>query len=1159
MATNENDSVTGSAVDDTLRGLAGDDTISADAGNDLVFGDDDVSLYDGAQSHYVRGYVGTTDGGVTGSTDFTLTQGTLGGNPVTTAATVRFNVSTPRLIRFVDGAGDTEIANDTVNEQASSDPDQYVEIDGILYNAVIDYTLRMTDASGTDYVFAVLDVDWERDGDFNDNTNGNGAEDGPILIQISGPTPTATTELTAQEITDPNAALPYASYAVTPSFNDSLSGGDGDDTLLGQQGDDFIDGGAGNDLLSGNSGVDTIHGDLGNDTIYGGSNSDTISGGRNDDVIYGDRGNAPYQTNLLKNGGFEDISGGVNTGSTPAGWTTTGVGSGTYALNDERKSEGTYAFALGGGTGATGQTLSQTVNTIPGESYTLKFDAGSFAYLSDLGLNISSGGNVISSTNFQPPEESANGGLTSYTYTFVATSESTTITFINNGPVVTAPNSDIDLDNIRLLEANTEDGGNDTIDGDRGNDTIYGQEGDDSLLGHLGYDEIHGGTGNDTIDGGTGNDLIYGDDNIDPGAGTDYHDVSAYFGTTNGGLNGGQDFTLVDGTLGNPVPASLAPAQVLFNESQPSVIRFFDNTGDAIIENDGGGAAGNDKVNSDPNQYVEIDGVKYNVVVDFTLQMTDGTNLYEFAVLDVDWDGDGDFDENVDGNRAEDGPLLIQTAGPNPPAGTTLTAVAVLDGNATVAYGDHAAVTYDDSIIGGDGDDTVYGQRGNDTIRGDGGADSLSGGVGDDNISGGIGNDTVEGGDGADIIAGGDDNDSLYGELGDDTILGDAGNDRLFGGEGNDNLDGGAGEDVVLGESGDDTLTGGAGRDTIDGGAGSDQQAGGGGDDLFVLSSGHDTITDFGTGETGPFNDRTEATPDDEQGNNDFIDLSGKYNWDTYNAAVAAGDIDPAVVTTPLQWLRKDHNDDGILNDTAAGWDANNSLTLMNDGESVLETDLNYDRTNVVCFTRGTRIRTIDGDVPVEELFVGQSIQTSDSGFQSLRWIGSNRVSASTLRANPHLRPIRIRAGSLGRNMPDQDLLLSPQHRVLVSAPPVERMFGQREVLVAAKHLTDLDGVEIATDVPEVEYWHFLMNDHQIVFSNHARTETLFTGAEAMKTISAEARREIFQIFPQLAEMRPECGIALSAPARTFANGRRGRQLAQRIAKNRHPVDHIGV
>lgn len=46
----------------------------------------------------------------------------------------------------------------------------------------------------------------------------------------------------------------------------------------------------------------------------------------------------------------------------------------------------------------------------------------------------------------------------------------------------------------------------------------------------------------------------------------------------------------------------------------------------------------------------------------------------------------------------------------------------------------------------------------------------------------------------------------------------------------------------------------------------------------------------------------------------------------------------------------------------------------MNDGESVLETDLNYDRTNVVCFTRGTRIRTIDGDVPVEELFVGQSI-----------------------------------------------------------------------------------------------------------------------------------------------------------------------------------------
>lgn len=201
------------------------------------------------------------------------------------------------------------------------------------------------------------------------------------------------------------------------------------------------------------------------------------------------------------------------------------------------------------------------------------------------------------------------------------------------------------------------------------------------------------------------------------------------------------------------------------------------------------------------------------------------------------------------------------------------------------------------------------------------------------------------------------------------------------------------------------------------------------------------------------------------------------------------------------------------------------------------------------CFVAGTLIRTVSGEVAIEDLKVGDLVWTADHGPQPLRWVGGSKVSAAVLRALPNLRPIRIRAGALGAGQPVSDLLVSPQHRVLVRSQIAQRMFGAPEVLVAAKHLLALDGIEVAEDCTEVTYYHILFDRHAVVQSNGAQTESLYTGPQALKSISAAARDEILLLFPELGQMdyRPE-------PARPLTKGREGRKLAERHAQNGHAL-----
>ncbi|WP_417604557.1 Hint domain-containing protein [Primorskyibacter flagellatus] len=203
----------------------------------------------------------------------------------------------------------------------------------------------------------------------------------------------------------------------------------------------------------------------------------------------------------------------------------------------------------------------------------------------------------------------------------------------------------------------------------------------------------------------------------------------------------------------------------------------------------------------------------------------------------------------------------------------------------------------------------------------------------------------------------------------------------------------------------------------------------------------------------------------------------------------------------------------------------------------------------VACFTIGTMIATPGGLRAIEGLVPGDLVLTRDNGSQPLRWIGASKLDMIDLRLHENLRPIRIKANALGDNIPIEDLVVSPQHRVLVRSIIAERMFGIPEVLVAAKQLLHLDGVDIEESLTDVTYVHILLDRHEVVLANGAFAETLYLGPMALQAVGPAALAEMKMLFPKLLEdeFRP-------VRARYFPSGREGRRLAMRHSKNRKPL-----
>lgn len=201
---------------------------------------------------------------------------------------------------------------------------------------------------------------------------------------------------------------------------------------------------------------------------------------------------------------------------------------------------------------------------------------------------------------------------------------------------------------------------------------------------------------------------------------------------------------------------------------------------------------------------------------------------------------------------------------------------------------------------------------------------------------------------------------------------------------------------------------------------------------------------------------------------------------------------------------------------TGAGFVGYASSVFINPGDSFTISNVDISSPNVIepyvevipCFVRGTPILTDRGERPICSLKKGDLVMTKDSGLQPISWIGSTTVAADETFA-----PVVIDAGALGN---DVALKVSPQHRMLISGWQVELNFAVPEALVAAKHLTSYDGIRIETG-GEVEYFHILFDQHEIVYGAGIPSESFYPGAMTIKSMDEDQRKEILSLFPELA------------------------------------------
>lgn len=258
------------------------------------------------------------------------------------------------------------------------------------------------------------------------------------------------------------------------------------------------------------------------------------------------------------------------------------------------------------------------------------------------------------------------------------------------------------------------------------------------------------------------------------------------------------------------------------------------------------------------------------------------------------------------------------------------------------------------------------------------------------------------------------------------------------------------------------------------------------------------------------------------------LTVSGDFDMTNVIGGDSAGEIDSLVVTSTTggtfgtldvtsstgEWTFT-VNYDAVM---ATGSDQVYYLEVLgtyNGGET---DDDNVTINILICFASGTRIKTPSGNKKVEDLQVGDMVMTKDAGAQPLLWKGSRKISNPELQLSPSMRPIRITKGALPNGKPNRDLLVSPNHQILLQDWQSQLLFGESEVLVPAKALVDNQTVFVDEAAQSVEYFHLMLEQHHILISEGAETESFYPGPVSLKMLAPDIRYELLTEFPALSE-----------------------------------------
>ncbi len=156
------------------------------------------------------------------------------------------------------------------------------------------------------------------------------------------------------------------------------------------------------------------------------------------------------------------------------------------------------------------------------------------------------------------------------------------------------------------------------------------------------------------------------------------------------------------------------------------------------------------------------------------------------------------------------------------------------------------------------------------------------------------------------------------------------------------------------------------------------------------------------------------------------------------------------------------------------------NVTGLADGRSFFTTeDAGTGTELVACFVAGTRIATASGPVAVEDLCIGDFVMTAGGVARPVQWIGRRHYPAATVRGNPQLRPVLIRANAIAPGIPDRDLRVSATHAVYLDG-----------ALVPAAALANGVSIRRERHGGAISYFHIELEGHDVIFAEGLAVET---------------------------------------------------------------------
>lgn len=133
------------------------------------------------------------------------------------------------------------------------------------------------------------------------------------------------------------------------------------------------------------------------------------------------------------------------------------------------------------------------------------------------------------------------------------------------------------------------------------------------------------------------------------------------------------------------------------------------------------------------------------------------------------------------------------------------------------------------------------------------------------------------------------------------------------------------------------------------------------------------------------------------------------------------------------------------------------------------------------CFAAGTLVATPTGEQRVETLKIGDQVLSMEGRALTVRWIGRQTVSKVFTPAD-RFSPVKIRAGALGEAIPHRDLVVTPDHGILVGGTMVNAGILVNGTSIVRVPKDDLPSL--------VTYYHVELENHELVVANGVPAET---------------------------------------------------------------------